>query len=1072
LGCGQHRRNDMDDKSQAQQTLEVEELKRQLAAAKQGQENTEYQMERLLQAMLCASSETVVVMDREGIVLDANPAAVQRMGGSLEVIRGVCVYDLFDSQTGRRRKAMHEEVCCSRQCLFYEDQRDGRTIENHLCPVIDGAGEVSKVVVFAKDITENRRKENALRFHHTILDICQEIDQIRELLDRSIREIQHFTGCQAVGIRLLDKDGNIPYQAFEGFSHEFYVKESPLSIKYDQCMCIDVIQGKTDPSKPFFTPFGSFYMNRTSDFLATVSDEEKGKTRNACNEYGFETVALVPIRNKETILGLIHLADSQTEKMPLYLLETVETVALQLATTIQHLQSQAVIQEEKKRYRMLVENQNDLVVSFDSQLRRLYVSPSYCKVFGKTELELLGKSFMPLIDEEDIPVVQRSFERLRQPPYTTQHEEMALTANGWRWFSWVAKAVLNEEGVIESFVSVGRDVTDRKNVENALQESETKFRMAFSSSPVGMALLKPAGYFLMVNDVLCQMLGYSSDEMLRLTFRDITLPEDIETSNRHIRALLEGQSQHFSIEKRYVHKKGAVIWAMVNVGLVHDADGKPSYFVAQLQDITARKQAEEQLRFQSMILNQIRDHITATDMEGVITYVNQQEVQLLGQDSKNLIGKSVSIYGENSQEGATQQEIIDNTKKFGQWRGEVVNYTSDGKSIVMDCRTQVLYDVKGQAHGMVGIASDITERKQMENRLRESEERYRALVEFSPSAVVIMQDQKYVWVNPKTIELLGLKEIGDMVGVEALRFVCPEFHEIARSRIELAEKGEVKGPIEVQMLHSNGCKIWIEARLVPIRFQGQSAILITANDVTPRKTYELQMVEYQDKLKALVAELTTTEEAERKRIAAELHDRVGQLLVFAKMEHDMLVRTMIDAKQKTAAEEISRQLSTAITETQAVTYDLGSITLYERGFCKAIQEWIQEDYLCRHSLQVHFQHNVQCRISNPISLFLYRTVRELLVNVAKHAQARQVDITLIEKDNHLQLTVEDDGIGYETSIRKKKSKSQKSFGLLSIRERLDYMDGTINIDSHRDQGTTITITIPIWESDRAEDNHQ
>ena len=99
--------------------------------------------------------------------------------------------------------------------------------------------------------------------------------------------LQQYTGCSAIGIRLLDDYSNIPYQANIGFSEEFLKRESPLTIKTDSCMCINVIKGTTDPSLPFYTNEGSFYINATTKFLATVSEEEKGKTRNMCNTAGY-----------------------------------------------------------------------------------------------------------------------------------------------------------------------------------------------------------------------------------------------------------------------------------------------------------------------------------------------------------------------------------------------------------------------------------------------------------------------------------------------------------------------------------------------------------------------------------------------------------------------------------------------------------------------------------------------------------------------------------------------------------------------------------------------------------------
>ena len=163
--------------------------------------------------------------------------------------------------------------------------------------------DVDKVLVTVREVLERqrlveekRRMEKALRVSHNFLEIANRHTEMIPLLEEFVSEVKNFTGCAAVGIRMLDEAGHIPYQAYEGFSQGFYESESPLSIKLDQCMCINVIKGEADPMLSFYTEGGSFYMNGTTRFLTTVPEEEKGQTRNVCNEFGYESVALVPIR--------------------------------------------------------------------------------------------------------------------------------------------------------------------------------------------------------------------------------------------------------------------------------------------------------------------------------------------------------------------------------------------------------------------------------------------------------------------------------------------------------------------------------------------------------------------------------------------------------------------------------------------------------------------------------------------------------------------------------------------------------------------------------------------------------
>jgi diguanylate cyclase (GGDEF)-like protein/PAS domain S-box-containing protein len=159
--------------------------------------------------------------------------------------------------------------------------------------------------------------------------------------------------------------------------------------------------------------------------------------------------------------------------------------------------------------------------------------------------------------------------------------------------------VHDEQGNLAGMTSVSTDITDRKRAERALRESEQRFGSAFRDAAIGMALVGLDGYFLQVNRSLCRIVGYSEEELLEKTFRDTTHPDDLQADVEQVRRMLAGEIETYQMEKRYFHKDGHVVWILLNVSLVHDEEGEPLYTVAQIQDVTERKQAEECLQYQS-----------------------------------------------------------------------------------------------------------------------------------------------------------------------------------------------------------------------------------------------------------------------------------------------------------------------------------------------------------------------------------------------------------------------------------------------------------------------------------------
>ncbi len=298
----------------------------------------------------------------------------------------------------------------------------------------------------------------------------------------------------------------------------------------------------------------------------------------------------------------------------------------------QRYNAEEALRENEEKYRLLIDYQTDMVVKVDPNGVFDYVSPSYCETFGKSEEELLGKSLMPLVHEEDREITRQAMEDLYNPPYKTYIEQRAMTGKGWRWLGWMDTAVLDEKGKISYIIGVGRDITEKKEAERALIESEARFRNIYENMTVGIARVNLDFEIEAANEAYCAMLGYTEEELKGLHLGDITIPETQEENLVKQERLASGQIDHYRMEKQFLHKDGFTIYGILDANLIRSGDEKPLYFLGSVLDISQRKQmevdllaakekAEQSDRLKSAFLANM-SHEIRTPMNGILGFAN------------------------------------------------------------------------------------------------------------------------------------------------------------------------------------------------------------------------------------------------------------------------------------------------------------------------------------------------------------------------------------------------------------------------------------------------------------------
>ena len=227
------------------------------------------------------------------------------------------------------------------------------------------------------------------------------------------------------------------------------------------------------------------------------------------------------------------------------------------------------------------------------------------------------------------------------------------------------------------------------------------------------------------------------------------------------------------------------------------------------------------------------------------------------------------------------------------------------------------------------------------------------------------------------------------------------------------------------------------------------------------KQSEKKLLEYQKQISSLTSQLTLIEEQERRRFATYLHDQIGQALFISKIRLEMLQKSLSSTDNVKALGEILKIIEQVIKDTRSLTFELSPPILHQLGL-EAALEWLVEQMKGQDGVMASFKDDKKPKpLNDDMLILLFQAVRELLINVAKHARARKVKISTSRYNKHIRVSVEDDGIGFSTSKIYSGRYKNNCFGLFSIEERLDHLGGHFEIESHPSYGTRITLTAPL-----------
>lgn len=502
-----------------------------------------------------------------------------------------------------------------------------------------------------------------------------------------------------------------------------------------------------------------------------------------------------------------------------------------------------------------------------------------------------------------------------------------------------------------------------------------------------------------------------------------------------------------------------------------DAEGRISALCGFSREVTEQRAAERALASEREFLGSILDNagmlVGVVDRDGRLVRVNREFERLTGWAPHELLGRRLEEALLPAEERAAVAGVLERVLDAG----APVTFSNDfvtraGGRRTLEWVNTVVRDEDGRPTHVVGIGRDVTERRRIAAALAESEARYRQLVERSPSGIAVIQDGRFVFVNPAMVRLTGATGAEDLVGRPADDFQLAGERAAAQERMRAVLAGEPLPTFEAEYRRVDGTRFAVEATLSPLALHGRPAVHVILVDATERRDAQRRLAESHEQLRALAARIQGVREEEKARIARDLHDELGQLVTGLKMDLRWIERRVGELPPSDAAHALldravaaSELADQTVATVQRLASDLRPGALDRLGLGAALRQ---------EGRAFEARTGVRCEVvlddalpplSDDLATALYRIAQEAMTNVARHADAARVRIQLgrAEGERAVRLRVEDDGRG----IAPADAARPDALGLLGMRERAAALGGLVRVEGGAERGTRVVAELPL-----------
>jgi PAS domain S-box-containing protein len=615
----------------------------------------------------------------------------------------------------------------------------------------------------------------------------------------------------------------------------------------------------------------------------------------------------------------------------------------------------------------------------------------------------------------------------------------------------------------------------------ALKKAMSYLDTIMDNSMDGIVLTDNKGFILKINKYFIELLSCKQDDVIgehiskygpkvNTTYKSTT-GESVHIDDKFFDETAKMYEQF--VEKKqpiirqayFVSTNDILIPVEQNISFFYDEKGNIVGALAIIRDISERKMDENKLRESEerarAILNTPSDIALLMDCQGIILDANEALSKTYKKSRDELIGTS-SFDLLTRKVAKERKSFLDRVIQTG----KPIHFEDHHYGRFYEHNIHPIINKQGKVNSAAVITRDITERKQVEEALKQSEEKHYKLIENANDAIVSVNTKgMIIGYNKKAEEMFGYSS-EDVLGKSSYALIShrnKDFYKDALVHFAQTGTSLVCGSniLQGRAVKKSGVEFDVEYSYYTINIKGEYISTAIIRDITKRKIAEQKLIEYQQKLKSLASQLTLTEEKERRRFAEFLHNEIGQNLFAIQLQLQQLKHSLTSADNIKTINNILDNLKQTINHSRSLTFELSSPILYELGLEKAL-EWLVDEMSQKYNIAVTFSDDKKKKpADDDAKIFIYQAVRELLTNVVKHAQVEKASVSIRKNNSSMVICVEDNGHGFDPSCLETLDNMKDQFGLFHINERIKQLGGRIKIKSQPDGGTKITITVPL-----------